>query len=91
MTSNELPEGISLRNRLQGQGRGVNDTVNNRRRSYNLSESNESYRLGPGADTFSNINERPVDDISIEFFYKPHTITLLLISTAAVIYFAFVR
>lgn len=43
------------------------------------------------ADAFSSINERPVDDISLEFFYKPHTITLLAVSIASVIYTAFVR
>lgn len=42
-------------------------------------------------DSFSSINERPVDDISLDFFYKPHTITLLLVSIAGVIYSAFVR
>ncbi|XP_022123125.2 phosphatidylserine synthase isoform X1 [Pieris rapae] len=42
-------------------------------------------------DSFSSINERPVDDISLEFFYKPHTITLLAVSIAAVIHTAFVR
>lgn len=42
-------------------------------------------------NTFSSINERPVDDISLEFFYKPHTITLLAVSIASVIYTAFVR
>lgn len=42
-------------------------------------------------NSFSAINEKEVDDISIEFFYKPHTISLLLISIGAVIYFAFVR
>lgn len=51
----------------------------------------EDHRLHSGTDSFPNINERPVEDISIEFFYKPHTITLLLISICAVIYFAFVR
>jgi hypothetical protein len=51
----------------------------------------EGHRLRSGTDSFPNINERPVEDISIEFFYKPHTITLLLISICAVIYFAFVR
>lgn len=25
---------------------------------------------------FEEINERPVDDIQLEVFYKPHTITL---------------
>ncbi|XP_012285741.1 phosphatidylserine synthase 1 isoform X2 [Orussus abietinus] len=53
--------------------------------------SNEGYKLLSGTDSFSNINERPVDDISIEVFYTPHTITLLLTSIGAVIYFAFVR
>ncbi|GLG99754.1 Phosphatidylserine synthase 1 [Gryllus bimaculatus] len=43
------------------------------------------------ADSFYTINERPVDDISLEFFYKPHTITLLAVSIAAVIYSAFIR
>jgi len=37
------------------------------------------------------VNERPVDDISLDFFYKPHTITLLAVSVLAVMYFAFVR
>lgn len=51
----------------------------------------ETNRLFAGTDSFSSINERPVDDISLEFFYKPHTITLLLISIGAVIYSAFTR
>lgn len=37
------------------------------------------------------MNERPVDDISIEFFYKPHTITLIFVSIIGVMYFAFIR
>lgn len=51
----------------------------------------EGHKLRHGTDSFPNINERPVDDISIEFFYKPHSITLLLISIGAVIYSAFTR
>lgn len=43
------------------------------------------------AETFMVVNERPVDDISLDFFYKPHTITLLAVSILAVMYFAFVR
>lgn len=43
------------------------------------------------AHSFSNINEHPVDDISLEFFYTPHRLTLLLISVAAVMCCAFVR
>lgn len=42
-------------------------------------------------DSFPAINERPVDDISLDFFYKSHTITLLAISIGVVIYTAFVR
>lgn len=41
--------------------------------------------------TFVVMNERPVDDISLEFFYKPHTITLVLVSIIGVMYFAFIR
>ena len=42
-------------------------------------------------DSFPIINERPVEDISIEWLYKPHTITLLLSAIVAIIYFAFIR
>lgn len=42
-------------------------------------------------NTFTAINERPVDDISLDFFYKPHTITLMLLSIIGVMYCAFVR
>lgn len=45
----------------------------------------------PTINEFKYINERPVDDISLDFFYKPHTITLLAVSIIAVMYFAFVR
>ena len=37
------------------------------------------------------INERTVDDISLDFFYKPHTITLLLTCISGLLYFAFTR
>ncbi|XP_046686687.1 phosphatidylserine synthase-like [Homalodisca vitripennis] len=42
-------------------------------------------------DTFNSVNERVVEDISLEFFYKPHTITLLGVSIAAVVYSSFIR
>lgn len=42
-------------------------------------------------DIFNSMNERPVDDISLEFFYKPHTIALLVMSIAVVIYTSFTR
>lgn len=41
--------------------------------------------------TFVVVNERPVDDISLEFFYKPHTLTLLAVSIIGVMYIAFIR
>ncbi|KAF2364051.1 Phosphatidyl serine synthase [Trinorchestia longiramus] len=43
------------------------------------------------SDHFISINERPVDDISIDFFYKPHTITLLLVTIMGLMYFCFKR
>uniref|UniRef100_A0A336LUN2 Phosphatidylserine synthase n=1 Tax=Culicoides sonorensis TaxID=179676 RepID=A0A336LUN2_CULSO len=42
-------------------------------------------------EAFERVNEKPVDEISIELFYKPHTITLLAVSIIGVMYFAFVR
>lgn len=51
----------------------------------------DGYKLRSGTDSFPNINERQVEDISIEFFYKPHTITLLVMMICAIVYFAFVR
>lgn len=59
---------------------------------------NRSQRDGesPGASTiradpFQSVNERTVDDISLDFFYKPHTVTLLAVSIISMMYFAFVR
>ena len=37
------------------------------------------------------INERAVDDISLDFFYKPHTITLLVTCISGLLYLAFTR
>ncbi|KAE8748643.1 hypothetical protein FOCC_FOCC004654 [Frankliniella occidentalis] len=45
----------------------------------------------PEDDIFNSMNERPVDDISLEFFYKPHTIALLFTSIAVVISISFTR
>lgn len=42
-------------------------------------------------DNFCYVNERPVDDISLEFFYKPHTITLLTGAVAVVLFKVFTR
>ncbi|XP_073838665.1 phosphatidylserine synthase-like [Musca autumnalis] len=55
------------------------------------SSKNVKHRPEEIAETFLVVNERPVDDISLDFFYKPHTITLLAVSILAVMYFAFVR
>ncbi|XP_056267562.1 phosphatidylserine synthase 1 [Pseudoliparis swirei] len=40
---------------------------------------------------FRNINEQQVDEISLDFFYKPHTITLLTATVLSLMYFAFTR
>jgi len=42
-------------------------------------------------DHFRFINEKGVDDISLEVFYQPHTITLLTVSIAGLLYSAFTR
>ena len=40
---------------------------------------------------FSDVNDKQVDDISLEFFYKPHTITLLLGCIVFLTFLAFSR
>nr|XP_023999997.1 phosphatidylserine synthase 1 [Salvelinus alpinus] len=37
------------------------------------------------------INEQQVEDITLDFFYKPHTITLLTCTVLSLMYFAFTR
>lgn len=53
--------------------------------------STDQTNSGVRPDPFISVNERPVDDISLDFFYKPHTVTLLAVSIISVMYFAFVR
>ena len=50
-----------------------------------------SVDLNVHPQSYIQMNERPVDEISLDFFYKPHTITLLLVSIFGVMYFAFIR
>lgn len=51
----------------------------------------EGNREGDNEDHFRFINEKGVDDISLEVFYKPHTITLLTLSILGLLYAAFTR
>ncbi|KAF6214135.1 hypothetical protein GE061_008874 [Apolygus lucorum] len=46
---------------------------------------------GTFSDKFNIINEKPVDNISLEVFYRPHTITLFTISFASLIYVSLIR
>ena len=39
----------------------------------------------------NEIEHRPVDDVTLEAFYKPHNITLLVIAVFSVVAMAFVR
>ncbi len=41
------------------------------------------------SDHFQIVNERAVEDIKLDFFYKPHTLTLLLLVIAFMFYTAF--
>lgn len=49
----------------------------------------ERYSTDP--DLFHYINERPVDEISLSFFYSPHTVTLLVCSVSFLVYVALTR
>ncbi|RXN26499.1 nuclear pore complex protein Nup153-like isoform X2 [Labeo rohita] len=51
-----------------------------------LSKDDANYKLH-----FRMINEQQVEDITIDFFYKPHTITLLTFTVVSIMYFAFTR
>lgn len=59
-------------------------------RTLSEGRSNSEEPLSPRS-FFYTINERPVDDISLELFYKPHTLTLLAAALAVVFYIAFTR
>uniref|UniRef100_A0AAQ6AB70 Phosphatidylserine synthase n=1 Tax=Amphiprion ocellaris TaxID=80972 RepID=A0AAQ6AB70_AMPOC len=54
--------------------------------SHTLSKDDVNYRMH-----FRMINEQQVEDITIEFFYRPHTITLLTCTVLSLMYFAFTR
>ncbi|XP_038664905.1 LOW QUALITY PROTEIN: phosphatidylserine synthase 1 [Scyliorhinus canicula] len=54
--------------------------------SRTISKNDVNYKLH-----FRMINEQQVEDITIDFFYKPHTITLLTFTIISVMYFAFTR
>ena len=54
--------------------------------SHTLSKDDVNYRMH-----FRMINEQQVEDITIDFFYKPHTITLLTYTVLSLMYFAFAR
>ncbi|KAF6737807.1 Phosphatidylserine synthase 1 [Oryzias melastigma] len=49
-------------------------------------KDDDKYRLH-----FRMINEQQVEDIGLDFFYKPHTITLLTLTVLSLMYFAFAR
>jgi len=40
---------------------------------------------------FTAVNEKPVDEVSLNFFYEPRTLTLLFLAIVALIYIAFNR
>ena len=82
----------------------MNSNQNNQNRddSQQLIEENQKNKSSPKMNDrrrdyydinshFYAINERPVDDISLDFFYRPHTISLLTISIGGVLYTAFTR
>uniref|UniRef100_A0A673JWN0 Uncharacterized protein n=1 Tax=Sinocyclocheilus rhinocerous TaxID=307959 RepID=A0A673JWN0_9TELE len=54
--------------------------------SRTLSKDDVNYRMH-----FRMINEQQVEDITIDFFYKPHTISLLTCTVLSLMYFAFTR
>ena len=68
---------------LLGHHHFIKNSMGSRKRTYSAcSETSEH---------FFEINERPVEDITLEVFYKPHTITVLSLSVLGLVYVAFSR
>lgn len=67
------------------------DILGDRIRPKNIERMAPEPASAATASMFYTINERPVDDISLEFFYRPHTLTLLAVSILGVLYTAFTR
>jgi hypothetical protein len=44
-----------------------------------------------GVREFLLVNEKPVDEVSLNFFYQPRTLTLLCLVIAALVYVVFTR
>lgn len=60
--------------------------------SHLLPETTDHDMVVQKKESVSNtLNECEVEDITLEFFYKPHTITLLILSIAGVIFMSFIR
>ena len=55
------------------------------------SEEKDESSPGTTRKIFTEINEKNVDDIQLEVFYKPHTISLLLVCIFGLTYIAFTR
>jgi hypothetical protein len=53
--------------------------------------SSTAAKIKNGMNSFAAMNEREVEDMTLDFFYKPHTISLLFVSVFAAMYFAFIR
>ncbi|XP_063407092.1 phosphatidylserine synthase 1-like isoform X1 [Mytilus trossulus] len=56
-----------------------------------MASGDDDLPLDEEQEHFRIINEKSVDDITLAFFYKPHTITLLTVSVIGLLYAAFTR
>ncbi|XP_044020633.1 phosphatidylserine synthase [Aphidius gifuensis] len=80
-----------VQNRLNKADKNNDKVVDDHDDDDNDDDRNDSHHLSSEADSFPNINEKPVEDISFKFLYEPHTILLFIIFFIAVVYFAFKR
>ncbi|CAG7835433.1 unnamed protein product [Allacma fusca] len=48
-------------------------------------------KKSPRSADFAAVNEKPVDDVSLNFFYEPRTLTLLCVAIGTLVYIAFNR
>lgn len=70
------------------------DARTSRSKSEDPITSSQQQTPSPGSDylaSFQAMNERAVEDMTLNFFYKPHTISLLVISIFVAMFYAFTR
>ncbi len=76
-----------------GSNRLTRKKINRKKRNHVSDYESDAYSTcsEPWDDAWSAINDRKVNEISIDFFYQPRSITLLAVVLSILVYSAFLR